>query len=196
MGFDAVWISPVTTQIKGNTPFGYAYHGYWQQDLYEINSHFGTADDLRALSRALHSRGMYLMVDVVVNHNGWNGAPRTVDYSAYNPFNKKSYYHPHCTIDFSVKNSTNIEECWLGDDNVALPDLRTENSFVALGYRSWIKELVSNYSIDGLRLDTVMEVNTGFWAGFVRSAGVYMFGEIFDGDASYVCSFQDYIPGV
>lgn len=58
MGFDSVWISPVTAQLTGQTAYGYAYHGYWQQDLYEINSHFGTAEDLKSLSKALHSRGM------------------------------------------------------------------------------------------------------------------------------------------
>lgn len=35
-----------------------AYHGYWPNDLYSINSHFGTSDDLQALSAALHARGM------------------------------------------------------------------------------------------------------------------------------------------
>lgn len=38
--------------------FGYAYHGYWQENLYMLNDHFGTADDLKALSQALHDRGM------------------------------------------------------------------------------------------------------------------------------------------
>lgn len=32
-----------------------------------LNPHFGTADDLKALSRAVHERAMYLMVDIVVN---------------------------------------------------------------------------------------------------------------------------------
>jgi len=58
MGFDAVWISPITAQLTGNTADGYAYHGYWQQDLYTINSNFGTASDLKSLSAALHARGM------------------------------------------------------------------------------------------------------------------------------------------
>jgi maltooligosyltrehalose synthase len=35
-----------------------AYHGYWPNDLYSVNSHFGTSDDLQALSAALHARGM------------------------------------------------------------------------------------------------------------------------------------------
>ena len=39
---------------------------YWTQDIHSLNSHFGTEDDLKALSSALHNRSMYLMVDVVV----------------------------------------------------------------------------------------------------------------------------------
>lgn len=35
-----------------------AYHGYWAQDIYALNSHYGTEQDLRDLSAALHSRGM------------------------------------------------------------------------------------------------------------------------------------------
>ena len=60
MGFDAVWISPVTKQIQDTTPYGDAYHGYWQQDVNSLNSHFGTEDDLQQLATALHSRGMVL----------------------------------------------------------------------------------------------------------------------------------------
>lgn len=35
---------------------------------YDVNPNHGTSDDLLALSKALHARGMYLMVDVVANH--------------------------------------------------------------------------------------------------------------------------------
>lgn len=62
MGFDAVWISPVVENIGGSTGHGEAYHGYWGLDITKINSKFGTEADLKALSAALHSRGMLLMV--------------------------------------------------------------------------------------------------------------------------------------
>jgi hypothetical protein len=58
MGFDAIWISPITKNIEQSTAYGEAYHGYWQQDIYSVNSHFGTPEDLKALSEALHLRGM------------------------------------------------------------------------------------------------------------------------------------------
>jgi alpha-amylase len=58
MGFDAIWISPITKNIEQNTAYGEAYHGYWQQDIYSVNSHFGTMEDLKALAEALHLRDM------------------------------------------------------------------------------------------------------------------------------------------
>lgn len=48
--------------------------GYWAQDIEAVNSNFGTANDLIALSNALHARGMYLMLDVVTNHFACTGA--------------------------------------------------------------------------------------------------------------------------
>lgn len=58
MGFDAVWISPITKQLEGNTADGSAYHGYWQQDIDQVNENFGTASDLQNLAAELHSRNM------------------------------------------------------------------------------------------------------------------------------------------
>jgi len=65
MGFDAIWISPITRNIEGATAYGEAYHGYWQQDLYSLNAHFGTSDDLKQLAQALHSRGMVSRIRVI-----------------------------------------------------------------------------------------------------------------------------------
>ena len=98
MGFTAIWISPVTAQMTQNTTEGEAYHGYWQQNIYGLNPNFGTANDLQALSSAVHSRNMFLMVDVVVNHFSSAGDPSTVDYKTFYPFNRTSHFHPYCPI--------------------------------------------------------------------------------------------------
>lgn len=55
MGFTAIWISPVVEQISDASR---GYHGYSATNLYSLNSHFGSASDLQALSDALHDRGM------------------------------------------------------------------------------------------------------------------------------------------
>jgi len=84
------------------------------------------------------------MVDIVVNHNGWNGNETSVDYSVFKPFDDIEYYHSFCDVDYS--NNTSIQDCWLGDSNVELVDLRTEDTAVAQEYQTWIQQLVANYS--------------------------------------------------
>ncbi|KAJ5226572.1 uncharacterized protein N7469_006578 [Penicillium citrinum] len=195
MGFTAIWITPVTEQLQGNTGYGEAYHGYWQQDIYHVNEKYGTAADLLALSNALHDRGMYLMVDVVANHMGYNGAGNTVDYSIFKPFDSSSYFHSYCLIT-DYNNQDNVEDCWLGDTTVSLPDLNTDLSSVQTIWYNWISDLVSNYSIDGLRIDTVKHVQKSFWPSYNSAAGVYCVGEIFDGNPAYTCDYQNYMDGV
>ena len=177
MGFSAIWISPITLNLPQSTGDGSSYHGYWQQDIYSLNSHFGSGSDLQALASALHQRGMFLMVDIVVNHNGWAGDSSSVDYSTFRPFNDQSLYHTYCPIT-DYNNQTQKELCWLGDETVPLVDLRTEDPSVASGYQTWIKELISNYTVDGLRIDTVMYVDMEFWQPFQSAAGVYITGEV------------------
>ena len=64
MGFDAIWISPVVENHDGG------YHGYWATNWEEVNHNFGSKDDLKALVSAAHSKGIWVMVDVVANHVG------------------------------------------------------------------------------------------------------------------------------
>nr|ABS76467.1 alpha-amylase [Saitozyma flava] len=208
MGFTAIWISPVVKNIDGGSPNGYtpdgsAYHGYWAQDIYEINPHFGGASGLTDLSNALHNRGMYLMVDVVVNHmayycgtNGGCGPGNSVNYGSFTPFNSESYFHPFCEIDYN--NRTSILDCWEGDEIVPLVDLRTEDSDVQSIFNSWISNLIQTYNIDGLRIDSLQQSGSFFFPGFNQAAGgMYMVGEVFNGNPSYVCPYQQAgMPGV
>ena len=62
MGFDAIWISPISQNIQGMTGDGEGYTGYWVTDMTSLNSHFGTSDDLIALSNEVHSRGLQIPV--------------------------------------------------------------------------------------------------------------------------------------
>ena len=79
----AVWISPVSRNYEGErTPYGDAYHGYWIADASQLNGKFGTSDDLKALSDEVHKRGMYLMVDVVVN-DVMSLSNTSLDYSSF-----------------------------------------------------------------------------------------------------------------
>lgn len=48
---------------------------------------------------------------------------------------------------------------------------------------------MTEYKIDGLRIDTVPEVPKWFWAKYRSAAGVYTVGEVFDGDMGYVSGY-------
>ena len=71
LGATAVWITPpVANQWWDPLQNSGGYHGYWARDLKRVDEHLGTLDTYKALSDALHKRGMYLIQDVVPNHTG------------------------------------------------------------------------------------------------------------------------------
>lgn len=128
------------------------------------------------------------MVDVVANHMG---NVNTI-YSPNVPFDKAEHYHDYCLISdlaFSTKNMAEIQRCRLA----GLADLDQSKEFVSNYLINWIKDLVKKFDFDGLRIDTVPEVETGFWKKYTDAAGVFATGEVFDGDYGYLASF---IPSI
>ena len=80
LGVSAVWIGPVFKQVK----FRQTYHGYGVQDFLEVDPHLGTRADLRTLVDTAHANGIYVILDIILNHSGdvysyvsgspaWNG---------------------------------------------------------------------------------------------------------------------------
>ncbi|KXN90497.1 Alpha-amylase 1 [Leucoagaricus sp. SymC.cos] len=186
-GFTAIWISPINQNYEGpRTAYGDPYHGYWIQDISKLNSRFGTADDLNALTAEIHRRGMYIMVDIVVNNV--MSTSTQPDYSKYF-FNNATFYHPYCPISWG--NTTSEQNCWLGDEKVPLPDVDTANPTVIAQYGDWIQGLVKEYNIDGLRIDAAKHVQMDFWPQFCAKAGVFCMGEIFgDVDVEPIAQYQ------
>lgn len=179
LGFDAIWISPIVSQYDNG------YHGYWAKNLSEINPHFGTANDLHSLVQAAHSRDMYIMVDVVANHMGCSGCqsfPNTF------PFSDPSHYHSYCIIqDWS--NQQQVEYCRLA----GLPDLDQSNPYVRSTLINWVKSIVQTYQLDGIRIDTIPEVDPTFWDAFTAATGVYCTGEVFNGNLNYVQPYEPHV---
>lgn len=67
LGAGALWLSPVFKNCASN-PF--TYHGYGIQDFLSVDPRFGTDGELRALVDEAHARGMYVILDIVLNHAG------------------------------------------------------------------------------------------------------------------------------
>ncbi|PYH76272.1 putative alpha-amylase [Aspergillus uvarum CBS 121591] len=201
LGFTAIQISPVVENIPETTSAGEAWHGHWPQDLYALNAHFGTYEDLRALADELHRRDMYLMVEVVVNNMAQAVDTETtttssvIDYSRLHPFNEEGYYHPYCNVS-EAGDATKSQSCWLSSDPVALPDLKTEDARVSTMLQTWVQELVSNYSIDGLRVAATNHMDPEFLSDFTRAAGVFTLGEVDSVDATTMCQYDEAVSGL
>ncbi|KFZ01004.1 hypothetical protein V501_10293 [Pseudogymnoascus sp. VKM F-4519 (FW-2642)] len=195
MGFDAVWISPVIHNIEESTQWGQAYHGYWGNDPFSLNPHFGTPADLKSLSDALHGCGMSLMIDVVINHLAANQASGSVDYSVFPaPFNTASAFHTPCSIDYN--NQGSIENCWLVTDTPSLPDVDSENGDVYTAMVNSVADIVKTYGIDGIRLDTAKHVPKPYLTQFQEAVGVYVTGEVLDGNPDFVAGYEGPISSV
>ncbi len=61
LGANQIWLSPVYRSPNHD-------YGYDVQDYYSIQPEFGTMDDMDALIRACHDRGIGLIMDLVANH--------------------------------------------------------------------------------------------------------------------------------
>jgi len=98
--------------IDGYTPYNFAYHGYWVLNPSKINPRFGSEADLHALVDAVHARGMYIMVDVVVNNVPSLRVDEYHDSAALTAagsmWTKPEQFHHQCSIDYS--NATYVEQ--------------------------------------------------------------------------------------
>ena len=165
LGITTVWITPVYQNHQPES-----YHGYGATDLYAVDEHFGTLDDLKALAAALHQRGMKLVLDMVPNHVGpmhpWVNNEPEPDW-----FHGTKAHHTAAQGDFkplvdphsAPRDRLDITQGWFAN---ILPDLNQENLAVAEYLTQnaiwWTEET----GLDGIRLDTFPYVDRHFWHGF------------------------------
>jgi glycosidase len=194
LGATAIWITPPIANRwwSEHAQFG-GYHGYWARDFKRLDAHFGTLDEYKRLARAMRSREMRLVQDVVVNHmadyHGWNGPwdtarpeqgfvlrPEADGTTAplQPPFDrndlrkardrKAAIYHWNPPIrDHSDR------EQQLNWQLADLDDLNTESPAVRAALRDsygyWIREV----GVDGFRVDTAIHVPPEFFEDFLRA---------------------------
>ncbi len=72
LGVSALWLTPLMENVREYVPgtgYGTGYHGYWVQNYYRVNKHFGDWSDVTQMSDDLHRRGMRYMQDITLNHS-------------------------------------------------------------------------------------------------------------------------------
>ena len=67
LGAGAIWITPV---FQNPVSQDSAYHGYGFQNLLKIDPRFGSEKDLQDLVDEAHAHGIYVILDIVINHAG------------------------------------------------------------------------------------------------------------------------------
>jgi maltooligosyltrehalose trehalohydrolase len=123
LGVTAIELMPVA-EFPGRRNWGYDGVG-----LYAPSHHYGRPDDLRALVDAAHRLGIAVLLDVVYNHLGPEGA--------YLP-----QFQPEYLTD-------RHETPWGSAVNLDGPGAPTVRSFIVDNAVHWVRE----YRLDGLRLD-------------------------------------------
>jgi len=66
LGVTALWVSPIFRQVA----FQDTYHGYGIQNFLDVDPHFGTRQDLKRLVAQAHKHGIYVILDIILNHTG------------------------------------------------------------------------------------------------------------------------------
>ncbi len=111
--------------------------------------------------------------------------------------NNPIYYHNRGNSTFSGESSTY-------GDFFGLDDLFTEHPDVVNGMIDIHKQMISQFGIDGFRIDTVKHVNDEMWEAFIPAiqqhaadegiADFFIFGEVFSGDPAYASRFTTELP--
>lgn len=184
MGFRTLWLSPLFSMRTEKLDEHGAFHGYWTEDLREVEARFGTAEDLQRLKKELEARDMRLVMDMVLNHVGYD--------------TKFVTEHPDWFHDKGdIQNWEDPVQLTTYDVH-GLPDLAQENpevyEFLLSASAQWIEDL----QLIGFRLDAVKHVGGEFWDQYLRdirkqtSAPFAMIGELYNGNPSAIAAgFHD-----
>ncbi len=163
LGINAVELMPVN-EFEGNDSWGYNPDFYFAPDKY-----YGTKNDLKALIDECHSRGMAVILDMVLNHSF--GSSPMVQLYFNSSTQKPTPDNPWFNVDPTHP------------DNVGY-DFNHESQATKYFAKNVMKFWMTEYKIDGYRFDLAKgftQKNTG---SDVNAWGLY--------DASRVAIWKDY----
>ena len=194
LGIEGIWLSPIFSSPS--------YHKYDVTDYYTIDPKFGTQQDLDDLIALCHSRGVKLILDLVINHTArscsWFGeftkAHRQNDasnpYYDFYTYYKKGEQAPAGRAFAPLSGTDVYYECNFYD---GMPELNFDNHAV----REEILKLSRYYldrGLDGFRFDAAKYVYFGdhkrsveYWTEYLTTLrseypGLYTVAEVWDGD--------------
>ena len=151
LGINTIWITPIVENIPGvqvtgegadDVPYNAAFHGYWASDFTKLNPALGTREEFQTLIDQAHSRGIRIMVDIMVNHAGYD-----------------------TEFGNMIRSGDDVVSGSDQKDSLSnLPDFRTEDPAVSAQLVKWQTQWVKDFGIDYFRVDTVKHVENDTWA--------------------------------
>ena len=89
LGVNAIWLTAPYEQLhgyilggeKGSRFAHYSYHGYYVTDYTEPDAAYGTRQEFQTLVDTAHEHGIRIVMDIVMNHAGYNNM---IDMNEYN----------------------------------------------------------------------------------------------------------------
>jgi len=148
MGFTAIRLTPIFDNAKNG------YHGYWVNDFYKTDEHFGTIKTFQKLVKEAHKRKMKVLIDFVTNNTA-------VSHPWVKDSSKQDWFHNRQDIN-DWNNQQQVENGWVD----GLPDLNQDNpevkKYLINAAKWWIKQT----DVDGYSLPEVNHVPLSFWNDF------------------------------
>lgn len=213
LGINAIWMTPIVEQIHAGTDEGtgvsYGFHGYWASDWTNLDPNFGTKQDLHQLVETAHKHGIRILLDAVINHTGpvtdkdpvwpesWVRTGPQCDYQSYDNTITctlvKNLPDIRTESDEAVELPNHLIEKWKAegryDQEIAELDAffeRTKHPRAPRFYiMKWLTDYITEFGIDGYRVDTVKHVEENVWQEF-RKACDFAFAEFKKGNPDKV----------
>jgi glycosidase len=144
LGVDIIWLMPIypisTTKSKGTLGSYYAI-----SDYQKVNPEFGDLNDVKALIDTAHELDMYVVLDWVPNHTGWDHIWLKEHPEWYTKDENGNPTHP------------------VGTDWTDTADLNYDQQDMRAQMLEDMKYWISEVDIDGFRCDMAGMVPTDFW---------------------------------
>ncbi|XP_009758349.1 alpha-amylase 3, chloroplastic isoform X2 [Nicotiana tabacum] len=152
LGFSVIWLPPPTDSVSPE--------GYMPRDLYNLNSRYGSFDELKVTVKKFHEVGIKVLGDVVLNHRC---ASERNQNGIWNIFGGRLNWDDRAVVadDPHFQGRGNKSS---GDNFHAAPNIDHSQEFVRKDIKEWLHWLREEIGYDGWRLDFVR----GFWGGYVK----------------------------
>lgn len=158
--------SKFASEMPENEQKKYLGSYYAVSDFKAINPEFGTIEDFRELVKTAHENGIYVILDWVPNHTGWDHIWLKEHPEFYTKNNKGKITHPE------------------GTDWTDVADLDYSNEGLQKAMTEDMKYWLKNENIDGFRCDVAGSVPTSFWQKSIpqlrKEKSIFMLAEAWE----------------